>query len=29
MDYDAHGALVPMLTPAATRNWLAGVRVTW
>jgi iron complex outermembrane receptor protein len=29
MDYDEHGALVPMLTPAATRSWLAGLRVTW
>ena len=29
MDYDSHGNLVPTLTPAATRNWLAGVRVAW
>jgi iron complex outermembrane receptor protein len=29
MDYDEHGALVPMLTPAAPRNWLAELRVTW
>jgi iron complex outermembrane receptor protein len=29
MDYDATGALVPTLTPAATRSWLAGVRVAW
>jgi iron complex outermembrane receptor protein len=29
MDVDAQGAWVPMLTPAAPRNWLAGVRVAW
>ncbi len=29
MDVDSHGAYVPTLTPAATRNWLAGVRVAW
>jgi len=27
MDYDASGALVPQLIPAATRNVLAQVRV--
>jgi iron complex outermembrane receptor protein len=29
MDYDALGSLVPTLTPAATRNWLAELRVEW
>ena len=29
MDFDSHGALVPMLMPAATRSWLAEVRVDW
>jgi iron complex outermembrane receptor protein len=29
MDYDRAGDLVPTLTPAATRNWLAGVRAAW
>jgi len=29
MDFDAHGALVPQLMPAATRNWLAELRVDW
>lgn len=27
MDFDANGDYVPMLTPAATRNWLAELRV--
>lgn len=29
MDYDAGGSLVPVLVPAATRGWLAGLRVDW
>src|SRR5262249_17671077 len=29
MDFDAGGALVPQLMPAATRSWLAEVRVDW
>lgn len=29
MDYDAAGNLVPVLIPAATRGWLAGLRVDW
>ena len=29
MDYDAAGNLVPVLVPAATRGWLAGLRVDW
>jgi iron complex outermembrane recepter protein len=29
MDYDSHGALVPTVMPAATRSWLAEVRVEW
>jgi iron complex outermembrane receptor protein len=29
MDYDSRGALVPTLMPAATRSWLAEVRVEW
>lgn len=29
MDYDAVGDLVPVLIPAATRGWLAGLRVEW
>lgn len=29
MDYDAGGNLVPVLIPAATRGWLAGLRVDW
>jgi hypothetical protein len=29
MDYDAIGNLVPVLVPAATRGWLAGLRVDW
>jgi iron complex outermembrane recepter protein len=29
MDYDSVGNLVPVLVPAATRGWLAGLRVAW
>jgi hypothetical protein len=29
MDYDSRGALVPTLMPAATRSWLAEVKVGW
>jgi len=29
MDYDAQGALVPMLMPAATRSFLLEGRVDW
>jgi hypothetical protein len=29
MDYDALGALVPMLMPAATRSFLLEARVDW
>jgi iron complex outermembrane receptor protein len=29
MDYDSAGDLVPVLVPAATRGWLAGLRVDW
>ena len=29
MDYDTAGNLVPVLVPAATRGWLAGLRVDW
>jgi hypothetical protein len=29
MDDDSRGALVPTLMPAATRSWLAEVRVEW
>ena len=29
MDYDRHGDLVPHVMPAATRSWLAEVRVEW
>jgi hypothetical protein len=29
MDYDQHGDLVPHVMPAATRAWLAEVRVEW
>ena len=29
MDYDAVGSLVPVLVPAATRGWLAGLRIDW
>lgn len=29
MDYDAVGNLVPVLVPAATRGWLAGLRLDW
>src|SRR5262249_29672545 len=29
MDFDRNGDLVPFLMPAATRSWLAEVRVDW
>jgi hypothetical protein len=29
MDFDAHGALVPHVMPAATRSWLLEARVDW
>ncbi len=29
MDYDRNGALVPHVMPAATRSWLAEVRLDW
>ena len=29
MDFDRHGNLVPHVMPAATRSWLAEVRVGW
>ena len=29
MDYDRNGVLVPHVMPAATRTWLAEVRLDW
>jgi hypothetical protein len=29
MDFDRTGALVPQLVPAATRTWLAELRLDW